>query len=327
MARLKMIKKHEKKFSEVFINVVGSDDSRKAGFAFFNREVNLGHVESIQEKMRTKGYRASETIYVIKAESAPKSGITKLCGMNGETVTEEEFHNYYLVIEGQHRTYAASMYNDWLVAQSLEPIKIPAIEVDFQKDETLIEYLNEINVTKREWSKEDYLRGSANICQDVKLLQRYNELIKTESNPRGFSLSTLNLIFCNGSGGLSKNDLVLLCSGAKKKGIKVKLDIIPSYDLETGEEFIKICKTVGFRDSEITKRYLIKEFNKIRNSGEGGLEIALNVFKTIKDVDIKMMTNKNENLIEQEVINYFDEVKRRRSETSPSQAEGSNSNL
>ena len=303
------MKNQEKIYSDVLIRVEASNERRNPAFASFNRVVNLKHVDRILEKMMIKGYRVGEPIHVTKAENAPSFGITELIGLNGKKITKDEFHNFWLVLEGQHRTYAVSKYNDWLTEQSRDTIDIPAKEAEFINGESITEFINEINVTKNEWSKEDYLNGSANIRTDEPLLQIYKELIKNEANPRGYSLSTLNLIYCN-SGGLTKNDLVLICSGAKKKGIKVKIDIIPGYDLETGNQFIEICKKVGFRDSEITKRYLIKEFNKIRNSS-GGKEFALKVFQSITSDDISLMTNKHDNLVEQEVINHFENIKSR----------------
>lgn len=73
--------------------------------------------------------------------------------------------------------------------------RCPAIEVELQGNETIAEYINEINITKKEWTTPDYVRGAANINPDSEFLQRYNELIKSEKNPDGYPISTLNLIF------------------------------------------------------------------------------------------------------------------------------------
>jgi len=289
----------EKKFSDVSIKVEATGETRKPAFAFFNRDVNLKHVDLIFEKMKAKGYRESAPIQVIKGEEANKFGIVKLFDLNEKLIPENEFNQFNLVVEGQHRTYAVSKYNDWLKSESKAQIEIPAVEVQFKNGESLVEYLNEINITLKEWTKEDFLKGAANVNPEVQLLQKYKELIKTESNPSGFSLSTLNLIYFN-SGGLNKNDLVLLCYGFKTKG-KGNKEIISGHDLETGNRFIDICKKASLRESEIAKRYLISEFNDLRNSS-GGKELAFKVFTLITPDDVHAMLNKHEHLDEEKVI-------------------------
>jgi len=307
METKKMITKNEvseKTFSEVFINAKG--EIRKAAFSTFNRDLNLKNVSVIEEKMRGKGYRIGEPIQVVRAEYVSKRGVIACVDINGKPISSDEYENYFLVLDGSHRTHAASQYNDWLISQSKPQIEIPAIEVELINNETVTEYSNEINCTKNLWSNEDYVNGAACVYSNNELLQRYNELIKSESNPKGFKLSTLNLIFCN-STGLTKKDLILLCSGASQKGSKVKKDIMPAYDIQTGNEFIRICKEKGFKDAEITKRYLAQEFNKLRNS-QGGIKLAFEVFNHITKDDISMMTNDNDNLDAQEVIDHFKEM-------------------
>ena len=91
-----------------------------------------------------------------------------------------------------------------------EAINVPAIEVELQGNETIAEYINEINITKKEWTTPDYVRGAANINPDNEFLQRYNELIKSEKNPDGYPISTLNLIFVAIITSISKSDFSLL---------------------------------------------------------------------------------------------------------------------
>ena len=100
-----------------------------------------------------------------------------------------------------------------------------------------------------------------------------------------------------------------------KKGKSAKDDIIPSYDLELGNRFLDICENgIGFTKSDIKKRYLIKEFNKMRNSG-GKEKMAFDVFEAIKEEDIKAMRNNIGNLVEQQVIDHFEIMKQRYEES------------
>ena len=169
-----------------------------------------------------------------------------------------------LVLDGQHRVIAAALYNEWAAENGEEAINVPAIEVELQENETIAEYINEINITKKEWTTPDYVRGAANINPDNEFLQRYNELIKSEKNPDGYPISTLNLIFCGNNNAISKSDFSLLCSGKDEKGKKVKKPIIPAYNMEIGNKFIQICKDKGFDDKDIAKRYLSNQFNNIK---------------------------------------------------------------
>jgi len=297
-----MQKNNQNQKSVTEVNIVANKEKRKAAFASFNRDVNLKNVAVIQEKIQEKGYRVGEPIQVLKAENAMERGVITLQNINGETIQPEEIKNYYLVVDGHHRTFAVSQYNDWASEHSKELIEIPAIEVKLVNSETVTEYCNEINCTKKEWSKEDYVKGAASVHPNEGLLQRYNELIKSESNPKGFCLSTLNHIFCNGYS-LTKRDFTLLCTGVIHKGTATKKEIIPAHNLKVGNEFIEICKGKGIAETEISKRYLIVEFNKNRNSKN--TETALKILKSITSDDISAMTNENGKLNEQKVIDHF----------------------
>jgi hypothetical protein len=257
-----MMKNNFKKFNDVLIQVNNVDEQRLPAFAYFNRDINLKHVSLISDNMKKKGYRETCPIIVIKAEDAVNYGIDKLYDLKRDLIQIDDFNSYYLVIEGQHRTYAVSEYNDWLSGQNLDSIEIPAVFAGIKEGESIAEYLNEINATQKEWTKEDYLKGAANLHSDEELLQRYKELIKTDSNPAGFSLSTLNLIFCRNANAINKAGFITLCSGIKNRK-KGNAQIIPDGDIETGNEFIKICQAAGFTQTEISKRYIISEFNKL----------------------------------------------------------------
>jgi hypothetical protein len=293
----------------ISILIEKTGEKRMPALSNQNRAVNLRHVSRILGAIKAKGYRKSAPVQTIPAEEAVKYGITKLFDMNGNLIPPESYHLYFLIIEGQHRCFAVSLYNEWLISKGENPIDVPAIEIELNGEEALAEYLSEINMTQKEWTKEDYLRGAANLNTDDDLLQKYQELIKTDSNPNGFSLSSLNLIYCNNSGALSKTDFILLCTGVKTKGRSNK-DIIPGYDIETGDMFINLCDKAGFRKSEIAKRYLITEFNNIRNTA-GGANLALNVFNSITKDDADQMLNIYEHLDEEKVIYQIKVVKER----------------
>ena len=293
------------------VKVVANNEVRNVAFAKgINRAINLGNVEKILAMMKVKGYRKAEQIQVIKAEDVIKTGDISLVDINGQDIKPEDAAKYFLVLDGQHRTIAASLYNEWAAENGEEAINVPAIEVELQGNETIAEYINEINITKKEWTTPDYVRGAANINPDSEFLQRYNELIKSEKNPDGYPISTLNLIFCGNNNAISKSDFSLLCSGKDEKGKKVKKPIIPAYNMEIGNKFIQICKDKGFDDKDIAKRYLSNQFNNIKTI-TGDVKEAVKIFQSITQNDKAAMFNTHGNLDENLVMEQFEKIRER----------------
>ena len=293
------------------VKVVANNEVRNVAFAKgINRAINLGNVEKILAMMKVKGYRKAEQIQVIKAEDVIKTGDISLVDINGQDIKPEDAAKYFLVLDGQHRVIAAALYNEWAAENGKETIDVPAIEVELQGNETIAEYINEINITKKEWTTPDYVRGAANINPDNEFLQRYNELIKSEKNPDGYPISTLNLIFCGNNNAISKSDFSLLCSGKDEKGKKVKKPIIPAYNMEIGNKFIQICKDKGFDDKDIAKRYLSNQFNNIKTI-TGDVKEAVKIFQSITQNDKAAMFNTHGNLDENLVMEQFEKIRER----------------
>lgn len=293
----------KKNFAEVEINVESNDENRKAAFAkSINRDVNLANAKTIFADMKKNGYRKAELIQVIHAEEVVKNGDITLVDINRNEIKKEEASDYYLVLDGQHRVFATAMFNG---QEDVDPIKVPAVLVKLNEGETISQYISAINVTKAEWKPLDYVRGAANVTQRD-LLLCYKDLIKCDENPNGFSLSTLNLIFCSNSKALKKTDLSLLCQGKEKKGSKTQKDIIPAYNLERGKKFIDTCQSKGFSMKDIAKRYLAEQFENLRTRKDD--EYAFRVFEEITENDRKVMYNEKDNLTENKVIEQFEKI-------------------
>jgi hypothetical protein len=261
-------------------------------------------------KAQTDSLKNEKLPEVVKAEDVITTGDIRLVDINGQDINPEDAAKYFLVLDGQHRTIAASLYNEWAAENGKEAINVPAIEVELQGNETIAEYINEINITKKEWTTPDYVRGAANINPDSEFLQRYNELIKSEKNPDGYPISTLNLIFCGNNNAISKSDFSLLCSGKDEKGKKVKKPIIPAYNMEIGNKFIQICKDKGFDDKDIAKRYLSNQFNNIKTI-TGDVKEAVKIFQSITQNDKAAMFNTHGNLDENLVMEQFEKIRER----------------
>ena len=291
------------------IEVTVGNETRKAAFAKgINREVNFANVNKLLADMRVRGYRSAEFVQVVRAEDVTGQGDIMLVDINGQEIATDSVKNYYLVIDGQHRVYAASMLNQEFEKEGKTAIKVPATLVELGKGETIAEYISAINITKMPWKTDDYVRGAANVKNGNDLLAKYKELIKSGDNPNGFPLSTLNIIYCNNPKAINKTSLSLLCQGKETKG-KSKKDIIPPHNIERGDEFIKLCKEKGFTDKDIAKRYLAERFSYYFN--EGSEEKAFGIFKKITSNDCQAMHNDKGNLIEEKVIAQFKRIEGR----------------
>jgi hypothetical protein len=96
------------------VKVVANNEVRNVAFAKgINRAINLGNVEKILAMMKVKGYRKAEMVQVVKAEDVITTGDIRLVDINGQDINPEDAAKYFLVLDGQHRTIAASLYNEW----------------------------------------------------------------------------------------------------------------------------------------------------------------------------------------------------------------------
>ena len=233
------------------VEVSVNNETRKVAFAKgINREVNFANVKKLLAEMGLKGYRKAEMVQVFRAEDAIANGDIVLIDINGNEINKDNANGYYLIIDGQHRVYAASMLNREREKQGERTFQVPGILIELAENETIAEYISAVNITKMPWKTDDYIRGAANVKQD-ELLDKYNELIRTDDNPNGYPLSTLNIIYCNNPKAMNKTSLSLLCQGKNEKGRgKVKKPIIPAHNIERGNRFIALCKDKGFSDKE-----------------------------------------------------------------------------
>lgn len=298
----------KKIYKEVDI-LVNNEETRNAAFLKFNRTINFDNVKKLEGFMEAKGYRMAESIQVLKAEDVIANGDIAILDINGEKIKEGDECKYYVVLDGQHRVYAASLFNEEIAKNNGDTIQVPAIIVELKENETIAEYLNEINITKKQWTTADYIQGACNVKPDNKFLCCINSKLKREDNPLGYPLSTLCLIYCGRKDAIKTSDFSLLCAGKDVKGKEGK-NIIPTYNLENGDKFIKICKEKRFDEQTIAKRYLIEQFNGFVQE-YGNVKIALEIFDSISDNDIEAMLNERGKVDGALVITQFIVIKKR----------------
>ena len=294
------------------VTIIANGETRYVAFAKdINRCVNRDNVNTIYQNMVVKGYKSAEMIQVIPAEVAlQKESDIILMAITGETIPTDKAHEYSLVLDGQHRVCATSLYNQYLESQGIEEmVSVPAIVVELKEGEAISEYINEINITKRQWRIDDYVRGAAHTFADNELLKRYNTLLKREDNKDGYPLSTLNRIYCADAKALSISDFSKLCAKTQHKGRGGKTPIIPSFNIKRGDKYIALCREKGFSPADIAKRYLIQQFNNIVVADS--YDKAMAVFSAITDNDVKAMKNHLCNLDEELVYTQIKRIRER----------------
>lgn len=101
------------------INTIANGETRNVAFAKdINRCINRDNVNAIYQNMVVKGYKRAEMIQVIPAEVAlQKDSDITIVSITGETIPTDKAHEYFLVLDGQHRVCATSLYNQYLESQ------------------------------------------------------------------------------------------------------------------------------------------------------------------------------------------------------------------
>lgn len=284
-------------YDKVYVTV--NDEKREAAFININRTVILSDAIRIKSIIDKRGYNENEAIQVMKGEEVIKEKAISLCDLNRNPIAPENASDYFGVVDGQHRTIAVSKYNE---EHKEDTLTVPAKLVKL-KDQPLVEYIRDINSTKKNWELKDYIKNASLVNSEEPFLKRYNELLRTVENPTGYPLTTLNLIFTGKGSSLKRADFLLLCEGKTEKG---KKGMIPErHYLDIGNRFIDTCKKVGFNDKDIAKRYLITEFNEI--ASREGAEKALKIFESISQNEKEAMLNDRKSLNEDQVIEVFKE--------------------
>ena len=294
--------KSERAKYEVEISLNG--ECRMAAFSrTLNRRVNTKVVCSLAARMKEKGYRKAEVIQVMKAEDALALDSTlELVDQYGEVIKPEDAGQYYLVIEGQHRTLAAQLLNDELPLE--QQITVPAVEVELAEGETLGQYIYDINSTKEEWTTADYAQ-SAQQAQQNPLLERYAALMKSKSNPVGLSLTTLNRIYCGNPKAISGADFKAICEGRMVKG-KKQHSVIPAYNLERGNNILSVFESAGVTFRDMNKKYIMDLFDELELKYDR--EVATDTFAMMCKGDVEEMRNKRGVLDETRFTTYAREL-------------------
>ena len=138
--------------------------------------MNFANVKKLLAEMEVKGYRKAEMVQVLKAEEVIGRDDIVLVGIDEKEISPEAANQYFLIIDGQHRFYAASMLNYELEEKGEPTIQVPGMLAELTGNETVAEYISAVNITKNPWKTNDYVRGAANVKQEELLTRLHDEI-------------------------------------------------------------------------------------------------------------------------------------------------------
>ena len=239
-----------------------TEQQKKIAFVKNNRPVNSKKVDGFIALIAANKYDKAFPIIVMEASKLIEAGYT-VTDINGKELTKEEAKDYFVILDGQHRSTAFAK----LIATGKYQNMIPNVHV--RDIENVGEYLVDINNVGSSWDKKDRLVVASLTTKD-ELFQNVAELLN-----EGFNPSTAMLIYT----GKSLSDKQV---NKALKGEEITFPKGAEINIERGNKFINLCKAAKMDVSFITKRYFIKDFNSYaKSTSEEQAFEALNKLKEL----------------------------------------------
>lgn len=246
----------------------------KMGFVDNNRAIDNKKVAVFIAIIANSKYEKAYPVIVIKAKLLISLGYS-VKDITGRVITEEEAEEYFVILDGQHRSKAFAQ----LIAAG-QDLVIPNVRVRELGD--VGEYLTVINEVGN-WTKNDKVTVSALINRQDELLQAIAARLK-----EGFNYSTLCQIYT----GKKLSDKAL---NNALKGKPYNLPKDAKVDIDRGDRFITFCQAAEMKIAFITKRYFIEGFNyHCKSVGEENAFKALENLKNLKDKEAKFKAIKDD---------------------------------
>ena len=253
-----------------------TEQQKKIAFVKNNRPVSSKKVDGFMALIAANKYDKAFPIIVMEASKLIEAGYT-VTDINGKELTKEEAKDYFVILDGQHRSTAFAK----LIATGEYQNVITYVHV--RDIDNVGEYLVDINNVGSSWDKKDRLIVASLTTKD-ELFQNVAELLN-----EGFNPSTAMLIYTGKS--ISDKQVNKALKGEEitfPNGVEIKI--------ERGNNFINLCKAANMSVSFITKRYFIKDFNSYaKSTSEEQAFEALNKLKELNYTEKDWKEVKEEN--------------------------------
>ena len=249
--------------------------SKKLAFVENNRPVDPKKVSTFISTISDGKYEKAYPVIVIPATSLVEQGYT-VKDIEGNVITKEEAEDYFVILDGQHRSIAFARIN-----ATGETCVIPNVRV--KEKENIGEYLVEINRVGN-WDTKDKITVAALVNKEDELLN-----VMAMRMGEGFNPSTLGLIY-------AKKKLSDKATNSALKGEEYSLPQGAEINIERGNKFITLCQMAGIEVKELTKRYCIVGFDGYSTStSEDQAFEALKKLGELKDKEKKFKNVKSGN--------------------------------
>ena len=259
----------------MWFEVVGSGTiiNKKIALVKNNRPVDRKKVDQFMALFANYDkYEKAYPIIVTRTLPLIEAGYT-VTDVNGKEISRGESHNYYVVLDGQHRTIALMQ----LASTGKERYAtIPNVHLKEINAENVGEYLVDINNVGTSWTAKDKMIVAALTKKD-ELFENIAERLK-----EGFNPSTAALIYTKKKIGVALLNKIL-------KGEEYNLPQGAVVDIERGNKFINICKSAGMGIKKLTNRFYIGGFNQFATarSDEDAFEALNNLIGKLNDEMLK----------------------------------------
>ena len=142
--------------------------TEKYSFVAGNRQLNEKNVVKMMASLREFGNLAS----MVRCEAAEVGDCKLVDADTGKAVPKEDYLNYFVILDGQHRYVAARRLEEQGLF-NIEDLQWNTIKVE-GRDVALI--ITEINSRLLSWKGEDFIAGAAIKYPDNEILAFANEL-------------------------------------------------------------------------------------------------------------------------------------------------------
>lgn len=254
-----------------------NDMKKKIAFVKNNRPIDYKKVDKFIHIISTNKYEKAFPIIVMDAKYLIELGYI-VCDIKGRELSlEEEAENYFVILDGQHRSMAFAQ-----IIATGKNYEIPNVHIRSVKN--VGEYLVDINDTGTSWSNKDRLVVAALTSEEHKeLFTNIASLIN-----EGFNPSTSAIIYTGKKPSKKLIDNAL-------KGENITLPQEAKVDIQRGNKFITLCKAANISITFITKRYFIDGFNYYAESiGEEEAFKALEAMQNLQLTDKMLKDIKDE---------------------------------
>ena len=249
--------------------------NKKLAFVENNRPVDPKKVSTFISTISDGKYEKAYPVIVIPATSLVEQGYT-VKDIEGNVITKEEAEDYFVILDGQHRSIAFARIN-----ATGETCVIPNVRI--KEKENIGEYLVEINRVGN-WDTKDKITVAALVNKEDELLN-----VMAKRMEEGFNPSTLGLIY-------AKKKLSDKATSLALKGEEYTLPQGAEINIERGNKFITLCQMAGIEVKELTKRYFIEGFDGYSTAtSENKAFEALKKLGELKDKEKKFKDIKSGN--------------------------------